>query len=295
MTGPPGAGKSEVASYLHDILGDEGVDAALIEVRRARALLPGARRERSISHLRMLAASYREVGSELLLITATLEDDEYRLAARSRRRRRSSARPAPGRSRDDAGAAAEPRAAGLVGPAGAAQRLAPAGGVDAGPRMGSTSRSAPTAASRARWPPAAGRAAPPLGRRSGPVKAVRVGCAGWAYQDWRGVLYPERMPQREWLAAYAREFSTVEINNTFYRLPSEAAVEGWVGGDAGRLPLRGQGEPLRHPRQAPAEAGDLRRAVPSSIEPLRARASSASSSGSCRRASSATTIASTRR
>ena len=60
------------------------------------------------------------------------------------------------------------------------------------------------------------------------MKRVRVGCSGWAYRDWRGVLYPEKMPQREWLAAYAREFDTVEVNNTFYRLPSEAAVKGWV-------------------------------------------------------------------
>ena len=60
------------------------------------------------------------------------------------------------------------------------------------------------------------------------MKQVRIGCAGWAYKEWRGVLYPPDMPQREWLAAYAREFSTVEINNTFYRLPSKAAVEGWV-------------------------------------------------------------------
>jgi tRNA uridine 5-carbamoylmethylation protein Kti12 len=80
LTGPPGAGKSEVASYLHDTLGDEGVDAALIEVDALERSYPPIDRERSISHLRMLATSYREVGSELLLITATLEDDEYRLA-----------------------------------------------------------------------------------------------------------------------------------------------------------------------------------------------------------------------
>ena len=57
---------------------------------------------------------------------------------------------------------------------------------------------------------------------------LRVGCSGWVYKDWRGSFYPEKMPQREWLAHYASEFDTVEINNTFYRLPSEAAVKGWV-------------------------------------------------------------------
>lgn len=58
--------------------------------------------------------------------------------------------------------------------------------------------------------------------------SVRIGCSGWAYKDWRGVLYPEGMPQREWLSHYASRFDTVEINNTFYRLPSESAVKGWV-------------------------------------------------------------------
>ncbi len=57
---------------------------------------------------------------------------------------------------------------------------------------------------------------------------LRIGCSGWVYKDWRGSFYPEKMPQREWLAHYSREFDTVEINNTFYRLPSEAAVKGWV-------------------------------------------------------------------
>jgi len=48
------------------------------------------------------------------------------------------------------------------------------------------------------------------------------------YRDWRGPFYPEKLPQREWLRYYAERFDTVEINNTFYRLPSESAVAGWV-------------------------------------------------------------------
>ena len=80
LTGPPGAGKSEVAACIHDTFGDEGVDAALVEVDELERSYPPIDRARSISHLGMLASSYREVGTELLLITATLEDDEYRLA-----------------------------------------------------------------------------------------------------------------------------------------------------------------------------------------------------------------------
>jgi len=57
ITGPPGAGKSEVASYLHDILGDEGLDAALIECDALERSYPALARERSVAHLRMLASS----------------------------------------------------------------------------------------------------------------------------------------------------------------------------------------------------------------------------------------------
>jgi uncharacterized protein YecE (DUF72 family) len=60
------------------------------------------------------------------------------------------------------------------------------------------------------------------------VKPIRVGCSGWNYADWRGVLYPPGCPQRRWLARYAEVFDTVEINTTFYRLPSLDAVRGWV-------------------------------------------------------------------
>ena len=58
-------------------------------------------------------------------------------------------------------------------------------------------------------------------------RPVRIGCSGWVYGDWRGVLYPEGLPQRRWLERYAEVFDTVEVNNTFYRLPSRDAVAGW--------------------------------------------------------------------
>ncbi|MBA3476165.1 MAG: DUF72 domain-containing protein [Actinobacteria bacterium] len=57
----------------------------------------------------------------------------------------------------------------------------------------------------------------------------RIGCSGWNYDSWRhGVFYPERCPARLWLEYYARHFDTVEVNATFYRLPTVKAVEGWV-------------------------------------------------------------------
>jgi uncharacterized protein YecE (DUF72 family) len=57
---------------------------------------------------------------------------------------------------------------------------------------------------------------------------VHIGCSGWSYTDWRGRLYPKKLAQSRWLAHYAQHFETVEVNNTFYRLPTESAVETWV-------------------------------------------------------------------
>jgi uncharacterized protein YecE (DUF72 family) len=60
------------------------------------------------------------------------------------------------------------------------------------------------------------------------VKRVWIGCSGWNYPHWRERVYPKGMPQRAWLEYYATLFDTVEVNNTFYRLPSRSAVAGWV-------------------------------------------------------------------
>ncbi len=60
------------------------------------------------------------------------------------------------------------------------------------------------------------------------AQQTRIGCSGWAYDDWRGSLYPEGEPRRRWLECYAQHFDTVEVNNTFYRLPARDAVAGWV-------------------------------------------------------------------
>jgi len=56
-----------------------------------------------------------------------------------------------------------------------------------------------------------------------------IGTSGWHYADWRGKLYPEKMPPAQWLGYYARHFNTVELNNSFYRLPTDAAFDKWYG------------------------------------------------------------------
>ena len=60
------------------------------------------------------------------------------------------------------------------------------------------------------------------------LRPARVGCSGWQYRDWRGVLYPPGLPQRRWLERYAGCFDTVEVNSTFYRLASRDAVATWA-------------------------------------------------------------------
>jgi uncharacterized protein YecE (DUF72 family) len=57
--------------------------------------------------------------------------------------------------------------------------------------------------------------------------ALRIGTSGWQYRDWRGVLYPEGLPQRRWLEHYSRQFDCVEVNNAFYRLPEKSVFESW--------------------------------------------------------------------
>jgi len=60
-----------------------------------------------------------------------------------------------------------------------------------------------------------------------PAKLVRVGCSGWQYKHWRGDFYPAGLPQTRWLEHYAEHFDTVEINNSFYRLPEAATFLTW--------------------------------------------------------------------
>lgn len=57
--------------------------------------------------------------------------------------------------------------------------------------------------------------------------AVRIGCSGWNYRHWRGLFYPEKGAVKHWFAHYAATFDTVEINNTFYRLPKPEVFDAW--------------------------------------------------------------------
>lgn len=55
-----------------------------------------------------------------------------------------------------------------------------------------------------------------------------VGTSGYNYPEWKGSFYPEKMPSAKMLPYYAERFATVEINNTFYRLPKEGVLQAWA-------------------------------------------------------------------
>ena len=57
--------------------------------------------------------------------------------------------------------------------------------------------------------------------------AIWVGTSGYNYPEWKGTFYPEKIPAKQMLPYYAERLSTVEINNTFYRMPDEKSVKGW--------------------------------------------------------------------
>ncbi len=63
------------------------------------------------------------------------------------------------------------------------------------------------------------------------MTVYRIGTSGWSYEDWgEGVFYPDGLASNERLAYYSARFDTVEVNNTYYRIPRESVVEGWAKG-----------------------------------------------------------------
>jgi uncharacterized protein YecE (DUF72 family) len=57
---------------------------------------------------------------------------------------------------------------------------------------------------------------------------LHVGTSGYAYKEWKGSFFPQDLPAKEMLRFYAASFGTVEINNTFYRLPKPSVLEAWA-------------------------------------------------------------------
>jgi len=57
-----------------------------------------------------------------------------------------------------------------------------------------------------------------------------IGTSGYNYPEWRGSFYPEKLPANQMLAYYAERFNTVEVNYTFYRVPTPPLLDGWAKG-----------------------------------------------------------------
>ena len=70
-------------------------------------------------------------------------------------------------------------------------------------------------------------ARPASSREPSNLPEVRIGTSGWHYEAWRGPFYPQDMKTKDFLSFYITRFSTTELNNPFYRLPTEAAVQAW--------------------------------------------------------------------
>jgi len=58
-------------------------------------------------------------------------------------------------------------------------------------------------------------------------RQYHIGTSGWHYEHWRHRFYPGDLAKAQWLEFYARHFTTVELNNSFYRLPRETAFAAW--------------------------------------------------------------------
>src|SRR5262249_61785435 len=58
-------------------------------------------------------------------------------------------------------------------------------------------------------------------------RKIFVGTSGFSYAAWRGIFYPEKLPQKSFLSYYGQHFTTTEVNNTFYRLPNPDGAQAW--------------------------------------------------------------------
>jgi uncharacterized protein YecE (DUF72 family) len=86
-----------------------------------------------------------------------------------------------------------------------------------------------------------------------------AGTSGYAFKEWKGTFYPPELPQDAWLGHYAGRFPTVEINNTFYRLPKEHVLREWASQvpDAFTFAIKASQRITHHARLKPDCEGAL--------------------------------------
>jgi len=93
---------------------------------------------------------------------------------------------------------------------------------------------------------------------------IRIGTCSWADEALSKWFYPPKLPAKERLAWYAEHFDTVEVDSTFYRLPSESMVQGWAERTPGgfTMHIKAFGLMTRHPVKAEVIPKDLRDEMP---------------------------------
>jgi uncharacterized protein YecE (DUF72 family) len=93
---------------------------------------------------------------------------------------------------------------------------------------------------------------------------IRIGTCSWADEALSKWFYPPKLPAKERLAWYAEHFDTVEVDSTFYRLPSESMVQGWAERtpDGFTMHVKAFGLMTRHPVKAETIPEDLREEMP---------------------------------
>ena len=59
------------------------------------------------------------------------------------------------------------------------------------------------------------------------MQNLHLGTIGWSYNFWKGPFYPQKTPSKDFLAYYCTQFDTVEVDSTFYRIPTPQAITNW--------------------------------------------------------------------
>src|SRR5512141_2840938 len=90
-----------------------------------------------------------------------------------------------------------------------------------------------------------------------PARLV-AGASGYSFKEWKGTFYPEKMKPEEMLRFYSERLPTVEINNTFYRMPRTTMLEEWVKRtpDAFRFSIKASRRITHIARLKPENVGD---------------------------------------
>lgn len=64
---------------------------------------------------------------------------------------------------------------------------------------------------------------------------ILIGTSGYDYPEWKGIFYPEKLPRKDFLTYYSTQLNALELNNTFYGMPTKKRIESYIEGSEERL------------------------------------------------------------